>query len=125
MDRLPVVWLAWQDRDNPSGEQRTLLREICSQACSDVRITCLGVWDTVGSLGIPVESLQWVNRGRYEFLNTKLGENVDHAFHALAIDECAGRSDPLCGWSPITTATRPSSRSVRRCAFQCRRQLPR
>jgi Uncharacterized alpha/beta hydrolase domain (DUF2235) len=100
MDLLPAVWLAWQDRDNPSDEQRALLREVCSEACSEVRITCLGVWDTVGSLGIPVESLQWVNRGRYEFLNTKLGENVDHAFHALAIDEMRGPFGPALWQEP-------------------------
>jgi hypothetical protein len=100
MDKLPGVWLAWQDRDDPSEEQRTMLQELCSKSCTDARITCLGVWDTVGALGIPVESLQFVNRGRYEFLNTKLGENVDHAFHALAIDEKRGPFGPALWQKP-------------------------
>jgi hypothetical protein len=100
MDRLPAVWLAWQDRDDPTDEQRAMLRELCSMSCTDVRITCLGVWDTVGTLGIPAESLQWVNRGRYEFLNTKLGKHVDHAFHALAIDEKRGPFGPALWQKP-------------------------
>lgn len=100
MDLLPGVWLAWQDRDNPTDEQRAMIREVCGKSVFDARITCLGVWDTVGSLGIPVESLQFVNRDRYEFLNTKLGENVDHAFHALGIDEKRGPFGPALWQKP-------------------------
>jgi Uncharacterized alpha/beta hydrolase domain (DUF2235) len=100
MDRLPEIWLAWQDRDDPTDEQRAMLQDLCSTGCTDVRITCLGVWDTVGTLGIPAESLQWVNRGRYEFLNTELGKHVDHAFHALAIDEKRGPFGPTLWQKP-------------------------
>jgi hypothetical protein len=100
MDRLPEVWLAWQDRDDPTEEQSAMLEELCSTGCADVRITCLGVWDTVGTLGIPAESLQWVHRERYEFLNTELGEHVDHAFHALAIDEKRGPFGPTLWQKP-------------------------
>ncbi len=100
MDQLPGVWLAWQDRDKPTDEQRDMIEKVCSKSCTSARITCLGVWDTVGSLGIPVESLQFVNRDRYEFLNTKLGANVDHAFHALGIDEKRGPFGPALWQKP-------------------------
>ena len=53
----------------------------------DVRVTCLGVFDTVGARGIPVHWFSKLNRLKYEFSDTELGANVDVALHALAIDE--------------------------------------
>jgi len=50
-----------------------------------VSIRFLGVWDTVGALGIPINSRR--RRARYEFHDTRLSSIVDHAYHALAIDE--------------------------------------
>ena len=51
-------------------------------------IKFLGVWDTVGALGIPrsVDKLG-LNRGKYEFHDTGLGKVVENAFQAVAIDE--------------------------------------
>ena len=51
-----------------------------------VKIKLIGVWDTVGSLGIPVEFLDMLN-DRYKFLDVKLSGIIEHAFHAVAIDE--------------------------------------
>jgi len=54
----------------------------------NVRIKALGVFDTVGSRGIPISGvLNWYNEKYYGFHDVTLGSNVDHAFHALAIDE--------------------------------------
>lgn len=49
----------------------------------------LGVWDTVGSLGIPdyLGVLKLFDRGRHQFHDTVLGGAVRHARHAVAIDE--------------------------------------
>lgn len=47
------------------------------------RIHFIGVWDTVGALGVPL--LNWSHAE--DFHDTELGERVDHAYHALAIDE--------------------------------------
>ncbi len=54
-----------------------------------VRVACVGVWDTVGALGIPtrIEELEDIRTDVFEFHDTQLGGHVDHAFHALAIDE--------------------------------------
>lgn len=48
----------------------------------------LGVWDTVGALGIPagLDLARYVNR-RYQFHDTKLSTSVGSARHAVAIDE--------------------------------------
>jgi hypothetical protein len=53
-------------------------------------VTCIGVFDTVGSLGIPFSIFRQFNRRRFEFHTTTLCSNVLHAFQALAIDEKRG-----------------------------------
>jgi uncharacterized protein (DUF2235 family) len=50
------------------------------------KITMLGVWDTVGALGIPA-IFGGVSPLVYGFLDTALHPNVLHAYHAIAIDE--------------------------------------
>jgi uncharacterized protein (DUF2235 family) len=55
-----------------------------------VRIHFLGVWDTVGALGIPrVFDYAWIPRfsSKYRFHDTWLGRCVRHAYQAVAIDE--------------------------------------
>jgi uncharacterized protein (DUF2235 family) len=52
-----------------------------------VRIRFIGVFDTVGSLGIPGGVGRLLNRHRYEFHDTRLSGLVDLACHAVAIDE--------------------------------------
>jgi uncharacterized protein (DUF2235 family) len=46
-----------------------------------------GVWDTVGSLGVPIPCVPKVSREDFAFLETDLRINDTHAYHALAIDE--------------------------------------
>ena len=53
----------------------------------DVRIKFLGVFDTVGSLGIPFGAFRRVSAWINGFHDTKLGSTIDNAFQALAIDE--------------------------------------
>lgn len=50
----------------------------------DLKIKFLGVWDTVGSLGIP--GIRGLLR-KYRFHNVNLGSNIQYAYQALAIDE--------------------------------------
>jgi uncharacterized protein (DUF2235 family) len=54
---------------------------------TDTPIQCVGVWDTVGALGIPLEAFEGSNQKKYEFHDTRLSRAVKFAFHALAIDE--------------------------------------
>lgn len=60
----------------------------------NVRIRLLGVFDTVGALGVPLELFGNWNRRRFQFHDVTLGSNIDYAFHALAIDEKRGPFKP-------------------------------
>ena len=46
-----------------------------------------GVWDTVGTLGMPIPVMPHVSRDDFNFLETDLHINDARAYHALAIDE--------------------------------------
>ena len=52
----------------------------------DAKLTMVGVWDTVGSLGIPA-MFGGVEPALYGFLDTTLHPDVLNAYHAMAIDE--------------------------------------
>ncbi len=88
--RQDEAYALYRDRaEHPRGEASTAFRARWSH---ESRIRALGVWDTVGSLGIPLgglESLRWLNR-RWQFHDTELSSYVDAAFHGVAIDERRG-----------------------------------
>jgi uncharacterized protein (DUF2235 family) len=66
-----------------------------------VRIHFLGVWDTVGSLGVPLRSLRWVPwNNRYKFHDERLSSTVKNAFHAVSIDEQRGSYEPTL-WDQV------------------------
>lgn len=53
------------------------------------KITCLGCWDTVGSLGVPriIPFLSnWINK-KYAFYDYELSSIIQYAIHAVSIDE--------------------------------------
>lgn len=66
------------------------------------RIRFIGVFDTVGSLGIPGTLGRLFSRHRYEFHDTKLSGLVDYACHAIAIDEHRKQFAPTL-WTGVPT----------------------
>lgn len=60
-----------------------------------------GVWDTVGTLGVPIPFFPRVSRSDFSFLETDLRINNTYAFHALAIDEHRSAFSPTL-WTKTT-----------------------
>jgi uncharacterized protein (DUF2235 family) len=54
----------------------------------------IGVWDTVGALGIPVNALNNVNPLFHKFHDTRLNDTVKFGYHALSIDESRKNFSP-------------------------------
>jgi uncharacterized protein (DUF2235 family) len=52
-----------------------------------IRIKMVGVWDTVGALGVPAFSIEGISRSTLGFLHTGLRLSIENGYHALAIDE--------------------------------------
>lgn len=67
---------------HPKAPRAIKFRESCSWP--DFNITFIGVWDTVGALGIPFHGIQLK---KLMFHDVQLSSHVDYAYQALAIDE--------------------------------------
>jgi len=68
------------------------------------RIAAVGVWDTVGAMGIP----DYVGKGKrvdaFKFANLKLSLKVSHGFHAVALDERRNDFSPTL-WDAAANVT--------------------
>jgi uncharacterized protein (DUF2235 family) len=84
LDSAYELYRRRDDRSRPSETEATLFRRSFSH---EPRIHFVGVWDTVGALGIPVDGLLPMISDKWKFHDVKLSSRVDHAYHALAIDE--------------------------------------
>ncbi len=87
-----LVKTAFQAYRHPH-ERVALLESLKNYSLLDVSIKMVGVWDTVGALGIPA-IFGKVDPILYGFLDTTLHSNVLNAYHALAIDECREEFPP-------------------------------
>jgi uncharacterized protein (DUF2235 family) len=76
------AFAAYRDRANRAA----ILTGLSPCGLSDAPIQMIGVWDTVGSLGIPA-IFGGIDEDTYGFLDTGLHPSVKSAYHALAIDE--------------------------------------
>lgn len=71
-----------EGRTNFTREERSML-----QFSRAIPIKFLGIFDTVGSLGVPFPLYRRIVGRAYPFLNTGLRQSNEFAFHALALDE--------------------------------------
>jgi uncharacterized protein (DUF2235 family) len=69
------------------------------------RIRFVGVWDTVGALGIPDLAVTSGLAGQYAFHDTSPAEVIDIGRHALAIDERRGAFVPTLWTQPVAPDT--------------------
>lgn len=80
--------LMYRSDDSPDTEIPTEFRKKYSvNGDQETPIHFIGVWDTVGSLGIPLSGLRNLTKRNYQFHDTELSSSVKNACHALAIDE--------------------------------------
>ena len=88
--------------DASRGEDETLTLAYDPDS-PDIPVFFIGVWDTVGALGIPsyigVPDLLH-SRERYEFLNVVLDPRIPHARHAVSLDEMRGPFRPTLWEEP-------------------------
>ena len=73
---------------HPDSEECNSFRQAYSR---EVKIHFIGVWDTVGALGVPGTVLS--EFGRYAWHDTELSSIVERAYQAAALDEHRGAYD--------------------------------
>jgi len=83
----------YKDRsEKPDSSYSICFRELNS--FPDRTIKFVGVWDTVGSLGLPINKARIRTRRRHQFHDMKLSDSIKNACHAVAIDEKRGPFTP-------------------------------
>lgn len=122
-DKATPIWqLEFIRRENKrplTADEEQLLKY-----STRVDIHMIGVWDTVGALGIPWTGMPLVGKQEFYFHNPNLSVIHKHAFQALAIDEHRGAfkptlwttfvQDPKPGQSALTPQSVPMDRCEQR-----------
>jgi uncharacterized protein (DUF2235 family) len=85
--KLDDAYELYRDRSDASHPRSAEAQRFRSSFSREIRVRCLGVWDTVGALGIPDLAGVHEISDRWEFHDVTLSTFVDSAFQALAIDE--------------------------------------
>jgi len=94
-DLVETAFSAYRDKVNRAD----LLKKLANCNMVNPEITLVGVWDTVGSLGIP-SAIGAIDPIAYGFLDTKLHPNIKNAYQALAIDERRAQFPPTLWQGP-------------------------
>ncbi|MEA2109028.1 MAG: DUF2235 domain-containing protein [Pseudomonadota bacterium] len=82
---IPRAYRMYRSKAGPDVAAARRFRKNYSR---EVRIKFIGVWDTVGALGIPLKVVrELLTHGKYDFHDTRLSRSVDNAAHAVAVDE--------------------------------------
>ena len=87
--KIPAAYALYRQRSARSAPWAAKAIEFRKDfAVADrTEIEFVGVWDTVGALGIPAPFLGTLGTGRFLFHDTEPSRIIRHARHAVAIDE--------------------------------------
>jgi uncharacterized protein (DUF2235 family) len=83
-ENVEKAYALYRDKDVAPDDARAV--EFRARNSQEVRVRFIGVWDTVGALGIPVARIPF-STDYYRWHDTRLSKIVDYAYHAIAIDE--------------------------------------
>lgn len=112
-DRVDEAWQYYQSsRASPDPGR---LADLHSVSHHGVRIRCIGVWDTVGNLGVPLIP-KILDSRELTFRNTELSGQVDVGLHALSIDEPRGPFSPTL-WTKKAGSPLPAGQVIEQVWF--------
>jgi len=97
-----TVKLIFDAYREPDPAKKKQLQAVLDQqyGLGPVVIGMVGVWDTVGSLGIPGLLFSIFDQKKYGFLDTTLHPNIKKAVHAVCIDESRAQFQPTLWTNP-------------------------
>jgi uncharacterized protein (DUF2235 family) len=84
---VPDIYACYENNAQPgSDEWNQAFHNIKDgRPCPPIRM--IGVWDTVGALGVPGLLGHFFNKDKYKYHDVTLHSCVENAYHALAVDE--------------------------------------
>ena len=98
-----------KERDDGTLNDASLEEQWLMRFSLPVPIKFIGVWDTVGSHGVPLFSIEGISSSTLRFQNTGLFLCYENAVQALAIDEHRAAFPPTIWTVKNTTAAKPRS----------------
>ncbi|KIM84974.1 hypothetical protein PILCRDRAFT_817818 [Piloderma croceum F 1598] len=100
----------WTAHDSPGKKRADSDKDTFS-------VKCIGVFDTVGNLGLPEELTMGSQKMTkiFGFSDKLLGEHIEYAFHALALNET--RADFNCAKFEQTEGGRRKNQVLKQCWF--------
>ncbi len=117
LDNMTVqtIFSAYRETD-PAKKAADKVNLKAAYAMLDVNVQMVGVWDTVGALGIPLGIFAELDEKKYGFLDTALHPSVVHACHAVCIDERRAAFRPTLWTNPDGT-DRPNDAQLEQVWF--------
>ncbi|SEG43179.1 Uncharacterized alpha/beta hydrolase domain [Bryocella elongata] len=101
MDNRTVSQIFAAYREPDPTTKAALKKQLTSTyGLQDVIVEMVGVWDTVGSLGIPGIFFNMFNQKKYGFLDTSIHPCINHGYHAVSIDERRAQFLPTLWTNP-------------------------
>jgi uncharacterized protein (DUF2235 family) len=101
---VPEAYTLYRQRPFAEAEQTAWQQQVSAfrakHETRTITIDFVGVWDTVGALGLPLSLFSLLNSRRYQFHDARLCPIIRHAYHALAIDEQRRTFQPTLWKSP-------------------------
>ena len=82
----------------------------------ETNVQMVGVWDTVGSMGIPGTFFNPINQKRFGFLDTTIHPCITHGYHAVCIDERRAQFMPTL-WTNSDGTDRPNDQQIEQVWF--------
>ncbi|CAG9171462.1 DUF2235 domain-containing protein [Cupriavidus respiraculi] len=109
-DGVGEAYALYRDECAPKSPEASAFRDRFSHA---VDIDFVGVWDTVGRLGVPVGGIRFPGfSGFYQFHDTELSNHVLRAYHAIAANEYRAPYAPTLWTRADASVQRPADRPV-------------
>ncbi|HEY8693279.1 MAG TPA: DUF2235 domain-containing protein [Chloroflexota bacterium] len=87
LGKLADAYELYRDRSDATHPRAVESRLFRKSFAHEIRIKFIGVWDTVGALGVPDLPTIPAISARWKFHDVTLSSYVDNAFQALAVDE--------------------------------------
>lgn len=82
-----TIWKLNSEVDSGECDDHEDIERWMVQYARCINIKMVGVWDTVGALGVPYLNIPGFSRSTLGWHHTGLRIPIEHGFHALAIDE--------------------------------------
>jgi uncharacterized protein (DUF2235 family) len=100
LNLISEAYNIYRNKDaGPESEDAKKFRKENSYDVASIKF--IGVWDTVGALGIPINAFQWYNKKKYAFYDTALSSIIENAYHAISVDEQRSNFKPTL-WTKST-----------------------